>query len=316
MNIDPNIVVYGNWALDLRRETFQRHGKLVRLQPGVLRLLLYIVRNEGRLISKDELVSAIWGGRAVSDAAIYNRVGALRRVILDEDGPTRCIHWQYGRGLRFARPPGSTIDGESSASPEPQPVRGLMEEAAKALLDPKAMFGFLGSANIDEMRHMLGAYFTFYRTPSWPNAIKRGLSILSEDAGRVAVRTTEHGRDEAGGIRQRARYRGFATLIDGRLYILEQNTRPPKAICLLALDAPHQFRPDIMTGLMLGSSWRLKGAPYATRVVWRRVPGGTSIRDAIRDSGPRGEDSEDIDINTRESVGPDCLTFHDPIKYL
>lgn len=316
MSIDSDIVVYGSWALDLRRETFQRHGKLVRLQPGVLRLLLYLVRNEGRLISKDELVSAIWGGRAVSDAAIYNRVGALRRAILDEDGPTRCVHWQYGRGLRFARPPGSAVDAESSPSPEPQPARDLMAEAAPALLDPMAMFDFVGSANVDEMRHMLGAYFSFYRTPSWPNAIKRGLTILSEEAGRVAVRTTEHGRDEAVGIRQRARYRGFATLIDGRLYVLEQNTRPPKAICLLALDAPHQFRPDIMTGLMMGSSWRLKGAPYATRVIWRRVPGDVSIRDAIRGSGPRGEDSEDIDINTRESIGTDCLTFHDPIKYL
>ena len=316
MNIDPHIVVYGNWTLDLRRESFQRHGKSVRLQPGVLRLLLYIVRNEGRLISKDELVAAIWGGRVVSDAAIYNRVGAVRRAIRDEDGPERCVHWQYGRGLRFARPPGAMVDAESSGSPVPQPARDLMEEAAPALLDPKAILGFAGSANVDEMRHMLGAYFTFYRTPSWPNAIKRGLSILSEDSGRVVVRTTEHGRDEAGGIRQRARYRGFVTLIDGRLYVLEQNTRPPKAICLLALDAPHQFRPDIMTGLMLGSSWRLKGAPYATRVIWRRVPNDVSIRDAIRESGPRGEDNEDIDINTRESVGQDCLTFHDPIKYL
>ena len=71
-----------------------------------------------------------------------------------------------------------------------------------------------------------------------------------------------------------------------------------------------------MTGLMLGSSWRMQGAPYATRVVWRRVPGDVSIRDAIRQSGPVAEDSEDIDINTRESVGTDCLTFHDPIKYL
>lgn len=316
MNADRDIFVWGSWALDLRRETFQRHGEPVPLQPGVLRLLLYIVRNEGRLISKDELVSAIWGGRAVSDAAIYNRVGAVRRAILDEDGPARCVHWQYGRGLRFARPPAPMIDAGSIPSREARPPEERLDEAASALMGPMAPFTFLGSASIDEMRHMLGAYFTFYRTPSWPNAIKRGLSVLSEEAGRVAVRTTEHGRDETVGIRQRARYRGFATLIDGRLYVLEQNTRPPKAICLLALDAPHQFRPDIMTGLMLGSSWRMKGAPYATRVIWRRVPCDVSIRDAIRDSGPRAADSEDIDVNTRESVGADCLTFHDPIKYL
>lgn len=316
MNIDPDIVVYGSWALDLRRERFLRDGQPVQLQPGVLRLLLHIVRNEGRLVSKEELVAAVWGGRAVSDAAIYNRVGALRRAIRDQDGPSRCVHWEYGRGLRFARPQDNTVDAESIPSPEPHPPRDLMEEAAPALLDPRAMFGFLGSADVDECRHILGAYLTFYRTPSWPNAIKRGLTVLSEDAGRVAVRTTEHGRDESVGIRQRARYRGFATLIDGRLYVLEQNTRPPKAICLLALDAPHQFRPDIMTGLMLGSSWRMKGAPYATRVIWRRVPADATIRGAIRDSGPRADGSENIDINTRESVGTDCLTFHDPIKYL
>lgn len=316
MNADRDIVVCGTWTLDLGREVFLRNGQPVRLQPGVLRLLLHIVRNEGRVISKDELVAAVWDGRAVSDAAVYNRVGALRRAILDEDGPARCVHWEYGRGLRFARPSDPAVAAETAPSPEPQLPEELLDEAAPALLDPKALFGFTGSASIDEMRHMLGAYFTFYRTPSWPKAIKRGLSVLSEEAGHVVVRTTEHGRDEAVGIRQRARYRGFATLIDGRLYVLEQNTRPPKAICLLALDAPHQFRPDIMTGLMLGSSWRMKGAPYATRVIWRRVPNDVTIRDAIRESGPRTEDSEDIDINTRESVGTDCLTFHDPIKYL
>lgn len=303
----PEIIREGNWVLDLQSGAFLRGGRTERLQPGVLRLLAHLVRNEGRTVDKEELVDAVWDGRAVSDAALYSRVSTLRRALGEQRGEASCIEWEYGRGVRFQRQ-GVSEDDEPPALAElsePLPPQGptLAAPVGKS---------FVGTAPVSAFRSLLGIYFSYYRTPSWPEAIKCGVSVLTEEADRVAVRTAEWGVDKVLGVRQRARYRGFVEMVDGRLHVMEQNMREPRAICLLTLDTPHPFRPDIMNGLMMGSSWRMGGAPYATRVVWRRVPKDMTIRDALLASGPYAEDDDRIEPAIRAAVGRDCLTFHPP----
>ncbi|MEM7527701.1 MAG: winged helix-turn-helix domain-containing protein [Pseudomonadota bacterium] len=298
-------VTHGEWALDLKSGSFYRAGRISRLQPGLMRLLVYLVQNENRTVPKHELVEAVWDGRAVSDAALYSRVSALRRALGESSGDTSCLEWEYGRGVRFTTAASGDERSLSSRLPPPGPS-----------LTPSLGKSFVGTAPIAELRPLLGTYFSYYRTPSWPAAIKCGVSVVSEESDRVAVRTAEWGVDPVLGVRQRARYRGFAELIDGRLHVLEQNMRQPRAICLLTLDTPHPFRPDIMNGLMMGSSWRMGGAPYTTRVVWRRVPRELTIRDALLASGPYAEDDDRIEPAIREAIGTECLTFRDPGSYL
>ncbi|MEL6427053.1 MAG: winged helix-turn-helix domain-containing protein, partial [Pseudomonadota bacterium] len=310
MNTDETEISYRHWSLNVERQALIVDGRLQRLQQGVMRLLLYVVRREGEVISKEQLIKDVWGGRSVSDAAIYNRVSATRRAIGDEEGPHRCIQWDYGRGLRFSRPP-ETVRGTKAEIASFLHKRMPAGQIAGNPFEKMAAPIFLsGAAGIEAMRPMLGTYFVYYRTPSWPHAIERCVSVLGEREGRVVVLSTEHGKDDNIDIRQRERYRGQAELIDGRLYAIEQNTRPPQAVCLSALDAPHPFRPDVMTGLMIGSSWRLGGAPFTTRVVWRRVSGDLSIRDAIRKTGPYADDGPEIDVAIVRSLGEDCITYH------
>ncbi|MEO1681379.1 MAG: winged helix-turn-helix domain-containing protein [Pseudomonadota bacterium] len=284
---------------------FYRDGVPERLQRGVMDLLVYVVRHRGRTIPKQELIDHVWGGRAVSDAALYNRVWALRRALGDVDGEDRHVSWDYGRGLRFtetAQPLGA--EAASDAGEVSRPVA----------LRHDAPGGFLAVEDLANARPILGLYHSFYRTPSWPNAIKCGVTVLSEEADRIAVRTAEYGRDDVVGVRQRARYRGFAQLVGERVYVIEQNTRPPFAICHLAMDAPHRFQPNVLTGMMMGSSWRLGGAPYATRVIWRRVPDGMSARDALKRSGPIPDGDPMLDETVVKSLRPRPLIFQDPAE--
>lgn len=141
--------------------------------------------------------------------------------------------------------------------------------------------------------------------------IKLGLSVLREVEGRVTVWTTEHGQEPKIGILQRARFRGYAEYIDDRIFVFEQNHSLPRSVCMAVLDPPLAFRPNIMTGIMLGSSWRLQGAPYSSRVVWSRVPSHVTLRQAIRRSGQYSDDSDEIDESIRSSIGTEYLTFHD-----
>ena len=67
--IDPD-------AFELRRD-----GEVVPVEPQVLELLLFLATNPGRLVTRDELVEAVWRGRIVSEATIASRIKAARRAI-------------------------------------------------------------------------------------------------------------------------------------------------------------------------------------------------------------------------------------------
>ena len=288
MNASTSTIRHAHWSFDVQSQLLYVDGGVARPRRGIMSLLQFLIRHEGQIVTKEDLIAGVWNGREVSDSAIYNRVRALRTTLRDQDGPQRCIHWEYGHGLRFTRP---KAPPSISLMVDVAPTRAVFapgEAGAKREDAPLAnpLAGFAGITPITEWQHILGVYHTIYRTPSWPDKIKVGLTMLQRAGDHALVLTSEHGEDPTFGIRQRARYRGSAVFIDGRLFVTEQNSRPPRAICLTTLDAPHAYRPDIMTGLMHGSSWRLGGAPYATRVVWRRVPAEMPLREALDKSGP------------------------------
>lgn len=76
-------------------------GAPVALQPQVLTLLIYLVQNRDRIISKDELIDALWDGRIVSDAALNTRIRDVRRVLEDDGREQRFIKTFPKRGVQF-----------------------------------------------------------------------------------------------------------------------------------------------------------------------------------------------------------------------
>src|SRR5207244_12929836 len=70
---------------DIRVEpaTFRafKAGNLIQLEPKALRLLLYLIENRGRLIEKEEILSAIWNGTHVTENALAGEIAKLRKKI-------------------------------------------------------------------------------------------------------------------------------------------------------------------------------------------------------------------------------------------
>ena len=113
---------FGGYELDQERRELRFHDAPVHVEPQVFDLLLHLVANRDRVVSKDEMVGAIWGGRIVSDVTLNSRINAARRAIGD-DGKTQALIWTVPRrGFRFvgqvsekARTPGAAVEGAPGA---------------------------------------------------------------------------------------------------------------------------------------------------------------------------------------------------------
>jgi TolB-like protein len=92
---------FDEFVLDTaRRELRGRHG-LVRLEPQVFDLLTYLIRNRDRVVSKDDILAAVWNGRAVSDSTLTTRINAARSALGDNGEAQRLIKTLPRRGFRF-----------------------------------------------------------------------------------------------------------------------------------------------------------------------------------------------------------------------
>ena len=93
--------LFEDFALDTDRRELRRGADVVAVAPQVFDLLDYLIRNRERVVSKDDLISAIWNGRIVSDAALTTRLNAARGVIGDTGDEQRLIKTLPRKGFRF-----------------------------------------------------------------------------------------------------------------------------------------------------------------------------------------------------------------------
>src|SRR5262245_27654596 len=93
--------LFGDCVLDPTRRELARGGETIHVEPQVFDLLVHLVRNRDQVISKQEMLTAVWGGRIVSESTLSNRINAARRVIGDNGEQQAFIRTVPRRGLRF-----------------------------------------------------------------------------------------------------------------------------------------------------------------------------------------------------------------------
>lgn len=92
---------FSDCELDTDRRELRRGDGVVALEPQVFELLTYLVSHPERVVSKDEINAAVWGGRIVSDAALSSRISSVRQAIGDDGKVQALIQTVHGRGFRF-----------------------------------------------------------------------------------------------------------------------------------------------------------------------------------------------------------------------
>lgn len=93
---------FEGFHLDIqRRELRNAMSALVRVEPQVFDLIVFLIKNRDRVVSKEDIINAVWKGRVVSESTLSTRLNAARVAIGDSGEEKRLIKTLIGKGFRF-----------------------------------------------------------------------------------------------------------------------------------------------------------------------------------------------------------------------
>jgi pimeloyl-ACP methyl ester carboxylesterase/DNA-binding winged helix-turn-helix (wHTH) protein len=96
------LYLFEHFTLDEERRELRSDGStIVPVGPQVFDLLTYLIKNRDRVVSKDDLIASVWGGRIVSDSTLDSHVNAARKVVADNGKEQRLIRTATRKGVRF-----------------------------------------------------------------------------------------------------------------------------------------------------------------------------------------------------------------------
>src|ERR1700704_1805042 len=120
----PMIFMINECSIDTDAYEVRRNGNLVPVEPQVFDLLIQLLENSDRVVTKDEIIERVWHGRIVSEAALSSRIKAVRQAIGDDGASQACIRTIRRRGFRVvaelpraAGPAGGSRSGAADFQP-------------------------------------------------------------------------------------------------------------------------------------------------------------------------------------------------------
>jgi TolB-like protein/DNA-binding winged helix-turn-helix (wHTH) protein len=125
---------FSEFEIDLSQQELRRLGEAVHIEPQVFDLIVHLVRNRDRIVSKDELIETIWNGRIISEAALSSRINGARRALGDNGNDQALIRTLHKRGFRFVG--------------DVQTIDAPMTDAEAARLVPDAPGGVPGRVSV------------------------------------------------------------------------------------------------------------------------------------------------------------------------
>jgi len=166
-------------VLDVARRELRRGGEPVAIEPQVFDLLDFLIRHRDRVVSRDDLIAGVWGGRIVSESALASRVNAARRAIGDDGSAQRLIKTISRKGFRFV---GDVSATDEALAPAPMP--------APAPVPAQTVSFCRASDNVNIAVATAGAGPVLLKTANWLNHIEHDWQspIWSPTFSRLAAR--------------------------------------------------------------------------------------------------------------------------------
>lgn len=131
-------------VLDLERRELTRGSETVSIGPRVFDLLAYLVQNRERVVSKDDLLDAVWSGRTVSESTLTSHINAVRKAIGDSGEEQHLVRTLPRKGFRFV----GEVTEDRSAPGAPSAAPPLSDESHTTLLCNKPSIVVLPFQNL------------------------------------------------------------------------------------------------------------------------------------------------------------------------
>jgi TolB-like protein/Flp pilus assembly protein TadD len=132
------LYLFEDFVLDKARLELRRSGALVPVEPQVFDLLIYLIEQRERVVSRDDLIAAVWGGRIVSESALSTQISAARSAVRDSGEEQRLIRTSPRKGVRFV----------GAVREEHLPEPGAQLEPAELALPDKPSIAVLPFTNM------------------------------------------------------------------------------------------------------------------------------------------------------------------------
>ena len=126
------LYLFEDFAFDTKRRELRRGAATVPVEPQVFDLLHYLIRHRDHVVSRDDLLASVWGGRNVSKSALNTRINAARSAIGDSGQEQRLIRTSQRKGVRFV----ATVTEEDQQEANP-PLDFFVQRPTSALSLPE-----------------------------------------------------------------------------------------------------------------------------------------------------------------------------------
>jgi adenylate cyclase len=186
--------LFEEYTFDTGLRELHHGNETVAIAPQVFDLLDYLIRNRERVVSKDDLIGAIWNGRSVSDAALTTRLNVARSAIGDSGGEQRLIKTLPRKGFRFV---GSVQESEESTDQAaaknivqpPQPVLVIPDKPSIAVLPFQNLSGdseqgYFADGMTEDITNLLSQTRDFLVIARGSTLAYKAKSVDIDDVGR------------------------------------------------------------------------------------------------------------------------------------
>jgi DNA-binding winged helix-turn-helix (wHTH) protein len=129
-------IVFGNFRLDLVNECLWRNEQAIAVPPKEFAVLLYLVRNPGRLVMKEELIEAVWPETTVTDGVLKVSIRKIRAMLDDDSKAPQFIETAHRRGYRFI---GRIVEDVETGRQGDKGTRGQGEAASASSHPPLSL---------------------------------------------------------------------------------------------------------------------------------------------------------------------------------
>jgi DNA-binding winged helix-turn-helix (wHTH) protein len=294
---------FGPFVLDPKRRLLTRHGKTVALRPTVFDTLAFLLANPGRVVTKEELLEAVWPGRVVEESNISQTIFMLRNALGEEHPIVTAPGLGYrftatvtqtrsrrGNGGPFRRDSGVNLQAANEAGPASATTVGDQPGAVRV----QTMMGGLVLPFLDQILYATAQrgrrYEGFYRSTR-PYAGHPGRFIHDHLLVRMGADGLLRFKMVTGDVFAE----GWVLPIQDQLFIIGTEFTGG-ALLFAVMHGVHTEGVDVLDGITLNTSYDIGRTPTATAFIHQRIGDLTDDSEA--------DDAHLADLATANPIAP------------